>query len=76
MAPLPKWLQTKKAKKAHRTGPVEGELIREGERNEVLMSLGGKMRHQGMIGAAILAALTEENRLRCRPPLDEEEVLA
>jgi hypothetical protein len=54
-------------------GPVGGE-IPNGNRNGALTSLAGTMRRRGMGGAEILAALVVTNRLRCKPPLKDEEV--
>ncbi len=48
--------------------------IPEGCRNDHLASLAGSMRRRGMSEPAILAALLEENRQRCDPPLGELEV--
>jgi hypothetical protein len=50
------------------------EKIPKGKRNDHLASLGGTMRKRGMSREAIEAALLEENRLRCDPPLPEPEV--
>jgi hypothetical protein len=46
----------------------------EGERNAGLTSLAGSMRRRGMSQSAIAAALLEENRKRCEPPLRDGEV--
>jgi hypothetical protein len=51
-----------------------GAPVLHGERNATLASLAGSMRRRGMTGSAILAALVEENALRCTPPLPEREV--
>ncbi len=51
--------------------PVAGE----GQRNDTLASLAGAMRVRGMSEEAITAALLEENKKRCKPPLLKEEVL-
>ncbi len=48
--------------------------ITEGARNSTLTSLAGSMRRRGFGETAILAALTEENRERCVPPLEPAEV--
>ena len=48
--------------------------VREGRRNSALASLAGTMRRRGMAEPAIRAALLVENRLRCTPPLGEDEV--
>ncbi|CAK0775780.1 hypothetical protein CCP3SC1_70052 [Gammaproteobacteria bacterium] len=52
----------------------ESGTVSEGGRNNHLTSLAGSMRRRGMTEQAILAALREENTLRCLPPLDEREV--
>lgn len=51
-----------------------GATFGRGERNSALASLAGTMRKRGMGEPAILAALLEENRVSCDPPLDEAEV--
>lgn len=51
-----------------------GKKVRQGGRNAYLMSLAGTMRRPGMSQAAIEAALQEENRQHCEPPLRSEEV--
>jgi hypothetical protein len=51
-----------------------GEPIGEGGRNAALASLAGVIRRKGMSPAAIEAALLEENRTRCQPPLPDAEV--
>lgn len=56
------------------SAPTVGEVIPEGRRNGELTSLAGTMRRRGMGEAEILAALEVTNRLRCQPPLEEEEV--
>lgn len=48
--------------------------IPEGQRNSTLTSLAGTMQRRGMPLEAIQAALLEVNRLRCYPPLPENEV--
>jgi hypothetical protein len=59
---------------AEGAAPAEGDRITEGSRNTTLTSLAGVMRNRGMGEAAIRAALREENRARCQPPLDEAEI--
>lgn len=53
-----------------------GNAIPSGLRNATLARLAGVMRRAGMSEQEIAAALHEVNRLRCRPPLDREEVEA
>jgi hypothetical protein len=48
--------------------------IPEGQRNAALASLAGSMRRRGASVGAITAALQAENRLRCDPPLPENEI--
>ena len=54
--------------------PPNSDAIPERQRNSTLTSLAGTMRHRGMNPASIEAALLQENRLRCKPPLDDGEV--
>ncbi|MBE0618111.1 MAG: primase C-terminal domain-containing protein [Proteobacteria bacterium] len=51
-----------------------GELILEGARNDRLFRLAASLRGKGLSEAAIKAALLEENKERCDPPLSEREV--
>lgn len=46
----------------------------QGERNTLLFKLGASLRARGLSDAALLAALREENRSRCQPPLEDREV--
>lgn len=57
----------------HPVGEVSGE-IPDGNRNGALASLAGTMRRRGMGEAEIFGALAVTNRLRCKPPLADEEV--
>ena len=50
------------------------DAIPKGKRNDVLTSLAGTMRRRGMTVSAIEAALLEENRAQCKPPLLDAEV--
>ena len=79
LAPLPEWLhrlmlqgKTKDRPTAHTT---EGtEQVQEGRRNDVLFKLASSLRAKGLGQKAITAALIEENRSRCSPPLPDREV--
>jgi putative DNA primase/helicase len=80
-APLPAWAVALMADRHHgrscHRGPQAGQAggcVREGGRNNVLTSLAGTMRRRGFSVEAIEAALLVENKLRCEPPLHEEEV--
>lgn len=61
------------AARERKAAPVEG-AIPEGRRNDVLFRLAASLRVKGLSEAAIRAALIEENRARCSPPLSDEEV--
>ncbi len=50
------------------------DIIPVGQRNDRLTSLAGTMRKRGMSQGAIEAALLEENKNRCQPPLIEQEI--
>jgi len=78
LTPLPPWLRQlilrPEANLRLPTTPALAEAIGDGQRNSTLASLGGTMRRRGMGFDAIHAALVQENKLRCKPPLDESEV--
>ena len=75
--PAPEWLVTLATKEKQPAGAkLTGHLIPEGQRNATLASLGGTMRRRGMSHSAIEAALLEENRQQCQPPLPVGEVTA
>jgi putative DNA primase/helicase len=77
LASLPEeWIQALSQREATSPDPTrdEDDRIPEGKRNTVLTSLAGTMRHRGMSAESIEAALLEDNRTRCDPPLDSEEV--
>lgn len=81
LAPLPEWLhrlmlQGKKDKpKQTKHTEVPGKVA-EGQRNDVLFKLASSLRGKGLSQKAITAALMEENRSRCSPPLSDREVEA
>jgi len=79
LAEPPTWLldfvaPARNGSRAESMGAPGSEEIPKGRRNNHLTSLGGTMRKRGMTREAIEAALLEENRLRCEPPLPEAEV--
>ena len=51
-----------------------GDGVVEGSRNTHLTNRAGVLRHAGLSGDVMLAALKVENLECCRPPLDEDEV--
>jgi Bifunctional DNA primase/polymerase, N-terminal/AAA domain/Primase C terminal 1 (PriCT-1) len=74
IADLPAWLIAKASKPTLAAVSSPHNIIREGQRNSTLTSRAGSMRKSGMATSSIEAAMQEENRKRCRPPLAEEEV--
>lgn len=76
LAVLPDWLKVLAAKPERPSlAPANGaSAFIEGNRNSALMSLAGTMRKRDFGVSAIFAALSIQNREKCRPPLDELEV--
>jgi putative DNA primase/helicase len=76
--PLPPGLAALLAERTTPRGKAEPlpDRIPQGQRNAALTSLAGSMRRRGASPEAIAAALLQENRRRCDPPLPEAEVLA
>lgn len=72
---IPEWLKTilTEKRQAATIEIAEGQ-IPQGGRDMALTSMAGTMRRKGMGQAAILAALTEENK-RCNPPMPEADIL-
>ena len=50
------------------------EIIPEGHRDEIMFKLACKYQAMGMSDSAMLAALQEENKNRCQPPLTDKEI--
>jgi hypothetical protein len=74
---LPAWLLAELTAPEARpagNGEPSHEPIPQGQRNSTLTSLAGTMRRRGLSQKAIEAALLEENRARCQPPLPEADV--
>lgn len=74
IADLPAWLIAKASKPVLAIVLPPDNAIPEGQRNSTLLSRAGSMQRSGMAPSSIEAALQEENRQRCSPPLPEEEV--
>ena len=78
LAPLPDWLHTlmlegrKTASEPRREANTQ--KVPEGGRNDALYRLACSLRSKGLGEAGITAALLEENRERCIPPLPAAEV--
>lgn len=54
-----------------KTAEPVGDAINNGSRNTTLTSLAGSMQHRGMSEVSIIAALREENAVKCVPPLPD-----
>lgn len=76
LPPLPPALAERLNGKPGGNGRAEPlpERIPEGQRNAALTSLAGSLRRRGASYEAIRAALLTENRLRCAPPLPDDEI--
>lgn len=76
IAPAPAWLLAAMAPSRVRTSGAQlaGAII-EGGRNSALTSLAGTVRARGVSEAGIFALLRSVNDERCRPPLDEKELV-
>ena len=77
-APLPRWLAGAVAARPGHTLSHWRALLRagvdEGERNATLASLAGHLLWHGIDAAVALELLQAWNRVRCRPPLPDDEV--
>lgn len=54
---------------------MEDEII-QGQRNDMLFKLASSLQSKGLADKAILNALWQENKAKCKPPLTKEEVKA
>ncbi len=74
-APVPQWLLDKLTAESERRHAQErGVMLPEGQRNDALARIAGKLRHDGLNQKELEAALLEINRQRCKPPLPDDEV--
>ena len=63
------------ADKTDKSEPLKvPDVIPEGHRDEFMFKLACKYQSMGMSDSAMLAALQEENKARCQPPLTEREI--
>lgn len=80
IADLPAWIKEKVSKnRNNQTVNVQQLVVKEGhipdgERNSTLFSIACSLRHKGIAPEAIKAALLIENKEKCSPPLDENEI--
>lgn len=72
----PQWLIDRASKPAPVSVAAAQEGIPKGQRNSTLTSLAGTMHQRRMSRSSIQAALLEESRTKCNPPLSEEKVMA
>jgi len=67
-------LLPKALRNGYRANLAPPEKVYEGERNDTLYRHGRSMHARGMSPEAIKAALEWENRVKCQPPLTDEEL--
>jgi len=77
-ADAPPWLIEMVRAEARRENPPDdgnaSEKVPEGDRNDTLTSMAGKLRRTGLSQVEIEAALLKANEERCDPPLGRSEV--
>ncbi len=71
---MPEWLIEKLNEPKKIQALIRHDYIYEGTRNNYLTSIAGAMRRKGVGFKGILAALSEENKEKCNPPLHELEL--
>jgi len=83
LAPLPDWVLRRTVEEPGRRGhPIAywrrlvREGVREGERNNAIASLAGHLLRHGVDAAMVMEVLLCWNRVRCRPPLMDDEVVS
>ncbi len=82
IAPLPAWVLRRAADESRRGHPVAhwrrlvSDGVLAGERNNTIASLAGHLLRHGVDPAVVMELLLCWNRVRCRPPLADEEVAA
>jgi len=83
LAPLPGWVLRQAVGDPGRSGhPITHwrrlirEGVREGERNNTIASLAGHLLRRGVDAAVVMEVLLCWNRVRCQPPLADEEVVS
>jgi Bifunctional DNA primase/polymerase, N-terminal/AAA domain/Primase C terminal 1 (PriCT-1) len=75
LAELPEWVLERVRLRGPKAKFEPGEDIPNGERNDRLTSLAGKLQRVGFDVETILFTLAAENQRRCKPPLEDDEVL-
>jgi hypothetical protein len=80
LAPLPDWLRELREDHTHRGHPLSHwrlllrEGVAEGERNNTIASLAGHLLWHGVDPKVAMELLLAWNAVRCRPPLETDEV--
>ena len=81
LAPLPGWLRDCLRENAARRGhplvywrSLVREGVEQGQRNNTIASFAGHLLWHGVDPEVVLELLLSWNRVRCRPPLDDDEV--
>jgi hypothetical protein len=80
LAPLPDWVRQAVEEPGRLGHPIAHwrrlvrEGVREGERNNTIASIAGHLLRHGVDAAVVMEVLLCWNRVRCRPPLVDEEV--
>jgi hypothetical protein len=81
MAALPVWLEQSRFADGPRGHPVDywralvREGVKSGQRNSTIASFSGHLLWRGVDPDVVTELLLAWNRVRCRPPLDDDEVL-
>lgn len=81
LAPLPDWLREVPDDRTRRGHPLSHwrhllrEGVAEGERNDTIASLAGHLLRYGVDPEVTIELLLSWNAMRCRPPLDADEVV-
>jgi hypothetical protein len=83
IAPVPNWILGLGAEQPFRRGQsvaywrqLVSDGVMEGERNNTIASLAGHLLRHGVDPTVVMELLLCWNRVRCRPPLAHEEVVA
>jgi KaiC/GvpD/RAD55 family RecA-like ATPase len=75
LAQVPRWMLDKLTARPEPTRSTHAHAtIPEGQRNDALTREAGRLRHIGLNGPELEAALLTMNRERCAPPLPDDEV--
>jgi hypothetical protein len=82
LAPLPQWLRERLSAQASGRGhpfaywrSLARSGVEQGQRNTTIASLAGHLLWHGVDPEVVLELLLSWNRARCRPPLDDDEVV-